>query len=151
MPKRIVVQYTCSFCGGDSFDGSQFASFTVAAADGTKIAEMPKPLGFDACRDCMEAEPVATLLKVGYSLGRPPKVSKDVKDVEPTEVGSPSNPVGSHVCDVCGKVSPTAQGLAAHRRWHTASPEEIEATKAKMRAARAAQGKSGPRTKKKVA
>lgn len=112
MPREIVVRYTCSFCGGDSFDASQFVSFTIAAADGTKVAELPKPLGLDACKACMEAEPVSTLLKVGYPLAKPTGKAPKV----PTPEAVPGVVVGDDfTCPECRQPFSSKGGLSQHR------------------------------------
>lgn len=132
MAKEFVTRHVCDFCGADGYDPAAFRSFTLSAAE-TKVPELPKPVGFDACTACMEAEPMSTLLKVSYPVAKPkaPKVKAAAEDAAP-------EPGGGHVCGSCGNSYSAPQGLSAHARWCGKAPEEVAALKAQVRAARAA-------------
>ena len=108
MAKQLVERFTCDLCGAEGFDPAEFRSLTLAAAEGTKVPELRKPLGFDACAGCMESEPVATLLKVGYPMAKPKAAAPAA------EVAAES---GGCQCRTCGRVLGSAAGRAAHERW----------------------------------
>lgn len=129
MPKEMMWRYTCSLCGAEGFDASQFDSFALSAAEGTKVAELPKPLLIDACKPCLEAEPMATLLKVGYPVAKA-KSAKSTPAIE--EPPAPADGV-ELPCRVagCGRVLLSPQGRAAHEAWH--DPKQAKMRRAAMK------------------
>lgn len=109
MPKEIVVRYACNFCGAEEYASSTQApamrSLVLAAAEGTKAPELPKPLGFEACAACLQTGPVAALLAAGYPAGKAKEVAE----------ANGSAPAGEVTCPECGAGFPTARGLSYHR------------------------------------
>lgn len=111
MSREIMLRYTCNFCGAERYSPADrpppadFASFQISAGEGTKVDALPKPRGFDACKECIEAEPLSTILKVAYPLA----AAKTAKAPAVVEADG-----GSESCPDCGEVF-THSGMGLHR------------------------------------
>lgn len=139
MSKEIVVRYACNICGAEGYEPADFASFQISTAEGTKHESLPKPLGFEACRDCIEAEPLSTLLKVGYPLGKSvPKAAKATKEVAESlgSSGSTDEDTSRLNCKYCERTFEQPQGRAAHERWH--DPVKAASARKSLKAAQKA-------------